>query len=273
MKNLVFATAALAVLSTAATAHAQDSNWTGAYVGAHAGWGWQSKNDDETITFDTNLDGNFNNTVNTSTGANAFSPGFCGGAAATSAPAGGCSEEDGGFEFGGRLGYDWQFGPLVIGALVEGSRTNVEDSVAAYSTTPAQYTFTRKLKTLGAIRLRGGYAFGDNLIYATGGVAQGEVKHSFNTTNTANTFRLTDDDKASGYQWGGGFERKITPEVTLGLEYLYTQLEDDGFVVRAAGPAVATNPFLITNTNGTDFRRSEEDFEVHSVRLTAAYRF
>ena len=95
----------------------------------------------------------------------------------------------------------------------------------------------------------------------------------YRQSNTANTFRLTDDDKASGYQWGGGFERKITPEVTLGLEYLYTQLEDDGFVVRAAGPAAATNPFLITNTNGTDFRRSEEDFEVHSVRLTAAYRF
>lgn len=161
----------------------------------------------------------------------------------------------------------------MVGTLVEGSRTNVEDSVAAFSTTPAQYTFTRKLKTLGAIRARGGYAFGDNLIYATGGVAQGEVKHSFNTTNTANTFRLTDDDKASGYQWGGGFERKIAPQVTLGVEYLYTQLEDDGFVVRAAGPAAATNPFLIANTNGTDFRRSEEDFEVHSVRVTAAYRF
>lgn len=64
---------------------------------------------------------------------------------------------------------------------------------------------------------------------------------------------------------GRRVERKITPEVTLGIEYLYTQLEDDGFVVRAAGPAAATNPFLITNTNGTDFRRSEEDFEVHSV--------
>ena len=72
---------------------------------------------------------------------------------------------------------------------------------------------------------------------------------------------------------GRRVERKITPEVTLGIEYLYTQLEDDGFVVRAAGPAAATNPFLITNTNGTDFRRSEEDFEVHSVRVTASYRF
>lgn len=83
---------------------------------------------------------------------------------------------------------------------------------------------------------------------------------------------LRGDEKASGYQWGAGVVRKIAPEVTLGLEYLYTNLDDDGFRVRAQGPAAATNPFLIVNPAGTDFRRGEDEVKYHSVRMTAAYR-
>jgi opacity protein-like surface antigen len=84
---------------------------------------------------------------------------------------------------------------------------------------------------------------------------------------------LSGDDQADGYQVGGGVEHKVTDQVSLGLEYLYTKLQDDGFRVRAAGPAPATNPFILGNAAGTDFRRSEEDFGVHQVRVTASYRF
>ncbi|HEY9219891.1 MAG TPA: outer membrane beta-barrel protein [Phenylobacterium sp.] len=263
-----------AFIALATTGAAQAQDWSGPYVGAHAGYGFGSENDGETIGFDTNLDGTANDTVRTSAGANAFSPGFCGGAAFGSLPAGGCDDDENGFEFGARAGYDWQFGRLVVGALLEASRTDVEDSVSAFSTTPAFYTMTRDLRWLAALRVRAGLTLDDRtLLYGTGGVAQGEVRHSFNTNNTANTFVLSDDDEASGWQLGGGVERKVTPDVTLGLEYLYTSLQDDGFTVRARGPAAATNPFIITNANGTDFRRSEEDFELHQVRVTAAYRF
>ena len=40
-------------------------------MGAHAGWGAQSDKNSETIGFDKNLDGQFNDTVNTAAGANA----------------------------------------------------------------------------------------------------------------------------------------------------------------------------------------------------------
>ena len=62
--------------------------------------------------------------------------------------------------------------------------------------------------------------------------------------------------------------------LSLGLEYLYTSVKDDDFDVRVGqGNAPATSPFLTGSPNGTDVRRSEDDFKVGSLRLTAAYRF
>lgn len=272
MKRLSVGAAALLVLSASA-AQAQEATWSGPYVGAHAGWGWKADETSDTILFDTNLDGTFNNTVNTATGANAFSPGFCNGAAQTATPAGGCKDDENGVDFGVRAGYDWRSGSVVLGALAEVSRMNVVDAASAYSTTPAFYTMERKLRGVGALRVRGGVVVADNLFYATGGVAKGRVRHRFSTSNTVNTFQVREDKWASGYQYGGGVERQIGANLTMGLEYLYTRLEDDDFRVRAAGPAPATNPFILVNAGGTDFRRSEDDLNTHSVRLTAAYRF
>lgn len=271
MRSLLLATAAFGMFSTAA--YAQDASWTGAYVGAQFGYTKTDAESSETVRFDTNLDGVYGDTVNTAAAANAFSPGFCGGQASSSVPGSGCTEDKNGAEFGARLGYDWQFGNFVVGPVVEASRVNAKDSVAAFSTTPAQYSFNRKLKYLYSARLRGGYAFGDGLIYATGGVAQGDMDHSFNTTNTANTFVQRGGGEAKGYQWGGGYEHRISPEVTVGLEYLYTNLDDDDYTVRSQGPVAATNPFVIVNPAGTDLRRSDDEFKFHSLRVTAAYRF
>lgn len=35
----------------------------------------------------------------------------------------------------------------------------------------------------------------------------------------------------------------------------------------------ATNPFILSNPNGTDFRRSDERFKTHSFNATVSYRF
>lgn len=271
MRSFLLATAALGLMTTAA--HAQDSTWTGPYLGAQFGYTRTDAKNDETVRFDTNLDGTYGDTVNTAAGANAFSPGFCGGSANTSLPGGGCREDKNGAEFGARLGYDWQLGSFVVGPVIEVNRIDLKDSVAAFSTTPAQYSFERKLKHTYAARLRAGYAFGDNLLYGTGGVVRGDVEHSFNTTNVANTFVQRGDDKADGYQWGGGYERKLTDNVSVGMEYLYTKLDDDDYTVRSQGPVPANNPFVLVNANGTDLRRSDDEFKFHSFRVTANYRF
>ena len=79
--------------------------------------------------------------------------------------------------------------------------------------------------------------------------------------------------KQNGYRVGGGFETKVGP-VALGALYLFTNVKDDDFRVNVTrGTAPATNPFVLTNAGGTQFRRSDDRFKTHSASLTASYRF
>jgi outer membrane immunogenic protein len=251
------------------------SNWSGLYIGGHLGYGWSAENDDETFLFDTNLDGTYGDQVNTAppNPVNAFGPGFCGGAATSTANTA-CDEDSGGIDAGLRLGYDWDFNGFVIGGLIEGSYADISDSVSGFSTTPASYTMTRELNYLLAARLRAGFAFDNFLIYGTGGYAYGDVDRTFTTTNTANTFTGVNDDGISGYQIGGGIETMISDSLSFGVEYIYTDLKDDEyFVAVGPGTAGATNPFLQANAAGTNIQRSDDSFDTHSVRATLAYRF
>ena len=275
MKTILMAAAATLALST--TAHAQAAgDWSGAYLGASFGWADRSESSSERIGFDTNLDGTYTDTVRTAAGADAFSPGFCGGSFVTNAAPGGCNGDDKtDLQWSVRGGYDLEFGSWVVGGLVEYSRLELSDAVTAFSVTPAAYNFTRKLTDVIAIRARGGYAFGDNLIYATGGYAVGNMKHSFRTTNTVNSFPASGGGDAKGYQFGVGAEHKFTPNVSVGVEYLRTSLKDDDFGVRAinSGTTPATNPFILQNAGGTGFLRTDDDFEFNSFRATLSWRF
>ena len=276
-KTFIAAAALLpaAALAFSAPASAQEAqSWTGAYGGVRVGIAATKGGDDETILFDTNLDGNFNDTVTTGTGANAFSPGFCGGRARGATAAGGCRDDEEGYDIAAHLGYDVQLGgSFVVGIVGEYGRSDVEDSVSAFSTTPALYTMTRRLRDNGSLRLRAGVALGDTLIYGTGGVAYGKIRNSFRTSNTANTFTNTGNENAWGYKVGGGIEERIASNLSLGLQYAYTSLETDEFRVRAGAPAPAGNPFIRTNPMGTDFARSDDKFDTHSLSLTMSLRF
>jgi opacity protein-like surface antigen len=274
LKTILLIASGVAAIAGAAQAQMAPQRWSGPYVGATFGYAKATGNKGDKAIFDKNLDGQFTDTVTTAAGADAFSPGYCDGFAKGPTPAGGCvGDDDNNWELGLRGGYDWQFGPFVLGAVAEIERIHLEDRVTAFSTTPAFYTFDRKLESLAAARVRAGYAMGPYLAYATGGLARGDVKHSFRTSNGVNTFVPTSDGKVDGYQWGAGLERQLDGRVRVGLEYLYTKLDDDSHNVRVQGPAPATNPFILTNAAGTDMRRQNTDLEVHSVRLTAAYRF
>ena len=276
MQKIFLAAASFAVLTLATSANAQTGDWTGAYVGVAAGYADRAESSRESVGFDTNLDGRFGDTVNTAAAANAFSPGFCGGRFNTNAAPGGCRKDDNNdVEISLRGGYDVQFGSFVLGGVIEYSRLELQDSVTAFSVTPAAYTFTRKLDSMFAIRARGGYAMEDNLFYVTGGYAKGNMKHSFRTTNTVNAFPQSGGGDADGYQLGLGYERKLTPNWTLGAEFLRTSFDDEDYGVRATnnGTTAATNAFLLVNTGGTGFRRTDDDFEFNSYRVTASYRF
>jgi outer membrane immunogenic protein len=260
---------------TATAASAQDvTSWTGPYVGGQIGYGFQPKDANEAIRFDNNLDGTFGDTVRTAAGANAFSPGFCGGSSMTPTPGQGCRQDKDGVDWKVHAGYDRQFGPFVVGLVGEYGRATIRDSVTAFSTTPASYTMTRSLKDNAAIRARAGYAFGQTLIYGTGGGAWGKVKNSFTSTNVANAFSDNGNEDAWGYRVGGGIEQKVAPNFSIGAQYLFTSLKTNDYVVRAArGTSPATNPFVLVNANGTDFQRTGTKFNSHVIGVTSSYRF
>ena len=270
----LLAAASLTVMATPALAQSDDKPFDGFYVGATIGYDVQPNDDGETIRFDKNLDGTFGDSVLTSGGANAFSPGFCNGRATQATPAV-CTNDKDGISYSGRLGFDKQFGNIVAGVVVEGGRNEITDSVSAFSTTPARYTMTREIDFNAGARLRLGYAANTTLFYATGGLAYAKIDHSFSTSNTANAFAGRGKRDAWGYSAGGGLEQKLSKNISIGMEYLYNRLTDDDYIVRAsAGTAPATNPFILApNTMGTDFARSGKYFIWHSVRATLAFRF
>ncbi len=269
----LLAAASLAAFATPAFAQSEDEQWEGAYIGGTIGVPAQKNDGGESVLFDTDRDGKFGDTVRTTSGANAFSPGFCGGAANGRTPAEGCRGDRDGIEFNIRGGYDMQQGNIVYGVVFEGGSSDARDSVSAFSTTPAFYYFTREIDySLGA-RLRVGYAARGALFYATGGGAFAKIKNEFETSNTANTFTEDGSSNSLGYSAGGGAEVKVTKKISLGLEYLYTNYAEDKYRINVGpGTAAPTNPFLLVS-GGTNFRRSDSNFDMHNIRLTAAYRF
>lgn len=272
--SLMLASASLSLFVAPAFAQSEDEHWEGPYIGGSFGLGAQNNDRNEGVTFDTNLDGTYGDTVRTVAGADAFSPGFCGGAANGRTPIEGCRGDKDGLEYNIRAGYDIQQGNIVYGFVLEGGKSKSRDSVTAYSSTPAFYTFTRELDySLGA-RARVGYAARGALFYATGGAAYGKIDNSFATSNGANSFTNNGKSNSWGYSAGGGAEVKIMKNFSLGLEYLYTNYVDDDYVVAVGrGTAPATNPFLLANPAGTNMRRDDSDFDMHNIRLTAAFRF
>jgi outer membrane immunogenic protein len=285
--NRPWLTAALAVVLSGMAAPVA-AQWNGFYLGGFAGLMLQNGDHDETVTFDTDLDEEFGDTVRTITGANAFSPGFCPGVATGLTPASECEDDESGFVLGGRAGYDEYAGSVILGVVGDLSFPEATDSVSAFSTPSAFYTFTRDLQWLAGLRGRIGVGNDHVLAYATGGLALGWIEHAFATSNLVNTFvpiGSDDDDEeeeedgdadrdaAWGYQVGGGVELWISNNVAVSAEYLFTTLADrDDGIVRAQGPAPASNPFLLDHPRGTDLRRSDR-FAVHAVTVGVVYRF
>lgn len=287
----LLASTAILVFAIAAPAAAQDSYestqpsdyFNGFYVGGTFGLDATANDDDGGFAFDTNRDGNFDNTVVTTPtlttpSVNAFSPGSCGGAALGRNNTG-CSDDDDSYGYAVRAGFDTRLGgdgPFVAGVLVEAAKSESRDFVSAFSTTPASYTIGRSIDHSFAARGRLGISPGDGrgLFYVTGGVAYGKMEHSFATTNTANTFtQVNDDEYELGGQVGGGAELYFMPNASVSFEYLYSSFNDDDYYVAVGqGTALPTNPFL-NNGGGTNLRTADTDLNQHSFRVGLNFRF
>jgi outer membrane immunogenic protein len=144
-----------------------------------------------------------------------------------------------GWDGGGIVGYNWQFGNWVLGA--EGDFQG--STGTGYLTGLADgTTIDQKLTWFGTARGRLGYGAGDALFYATGGAAFGKVKESITQAAAAGSF----SHSKSGFAVGGGIENRLDvfgllgPNWTTRTEYLFVDLGSVSDTLTPVGAAPQT---------------------------------
>ncbi len=187
----------------------QECNWTGFYIGAHVGYGW---NDYKWVDADTA----------------ATSPGEPP-EIDTSGPSVMVEGNAEGVIAGGTLGYNYQFGRhFVIGVEGEFSFSDVSDTTDVHD---EERTFADRFETdsnwVGTFALRLGFAWHKLLFYAKGGGAVTDQDYSLNhhvfasleDEENAHTDRFSADQTWVSPMAGGGLEYMITCHWTLKAEY------------------------------------------------------
>ena len=141
--------------------------WTGFYVGVNAGYGW-SDDDFDAVDFAD-------------------------------------EDDDGGFVGGAQVGYNYQIGSFVVG--LEGDIQYIDFGSTRFRDADLVLREAGIDDWFGTARARAGVAFGQALIYGTGG------------------FAFADD--ANGWTVGGGVEYAFTNNLSAKIEGLYVNLDND----------------------------------------------
>lgn len=228
MKRYLLGTAALSALCLSLPAFAADLparvtkappalvspayNWSGFYVGVHAGYTF---GEDENISTTGQAAANIANVA--------------GGAR----PALVRLDREG-FIGGGQMGYNWQVGPnWVFGLEADISYVDVRRDVTVVTAPLAgggslNNTFRTHMDYLGTVRGRVGYAWDRTLLYATGGLAYADIENSVNFFGPAGQLQFTGNDRRTetGYAVGAGIEHAFAPNWTVKAEYLFYDLRD-----------------------------------------------
>jgi outer membrane immunogenic protein len=137
---------------------------------------------------------------------------------------------------GGQLGYNFQYNRFVFGIEGSASAADFDRSfVSPYF--PATDVWSSKLTWLTTVTGRVGYGFDTWLPYIKGGFAAGNVETSIRD----NALGVIAQGSAvhSGWTVGGGIEVKLTRQLSLGLEFMHTDLGRSNDI---NGPQTVTGP-------------------------------
>lgn len=207
-------------------------DWTGFHAGAHAGFGLGSD--------DTDLQ------------------------ALPAVPSAGFGTIDLDGAVGGlQVGYDRQFGSLVVGIEADIQATGIGGEGAGPSGAATAET-DLGIDWYGSVRPRVGLAFDRTLVYATGGFAYGSVSGTIDAADGAgNTARVDSDSAGLGYAVGGGIEHALTDHLSVRAEYQFVHLRADGH-----GPVLDAGGAETGATASTAFEP-----DLHTLRMAVNYRF
>ena len=125
----------------------------------------------------------------------------------------------GGLQLGGRLGYNMQLGFLVFGVesdLMLGS--------ASTGSTQPSASLVMRDSCGGTVRGRAGVAFGQALVYGTGGAAVADRNLSISSPSLSATM----NEMRFGSVFGGGLEYKFTPNISTRIEALHFNYRGSG---------------------------------------------
>ena len=172
-------------------------NWSGLYLGINGGYGW-GKTTGDWFGF---RGGNF--------------------------------DINGGL-FGGQIGFNYQLhtSPLVLGVEADWDWADIKGSHTYQPALPITVTNAAKIKDLGTVRGRVGYAWDRVLLYGTGGWAWSRrATVDFTCGGPCVPSFATDSHSLSGYAVGGGVEYGITQNLSMKAEYLYVHLRPTDYFV------------------------------------------
>ncbi|WP_348535995.1 outer membrane protein [Labrys sp. LIt4] len=216
-------------------------SWTGFYVGANAGYGWN--NDDAT------LDG---------LGGPEWDPYY-------SDALGKKDLSVDGFVGGAQVGYNRQIGQFVVGVEADFNYSDMTDKSTMRNPNgrAGAYTYRQSssIKWFGTVRTRVGYAFDRFLPYVTGGLSYGKVDVAHDEQFFGTRYAGSASTTKAGWTLGAGLEYAVTDAWTVKAEYLYFDL---GEVKSIALPSPANPPFS---------QRYSQDVTGQIVRLGVNYKF
>jgi outer membrane immunogenic protein len=140
-----------------------------------------------------------------------------------------------GFLFGGTLGWNFQYGRVVMGLEGDVDWSGLSGSsstgLCAPLGAPAGFACQTKSDWLSTARGRAGYAFDRILLFATGGLALANVELA--VTNPAASI----SDVEAGWTVGAGIEYVFADMWTAKIEYLFVDFGK--FTCQGVGPIVA----------------------------------
>jgi outer membrane immunogenic protein len=132
------------------------------------------------------------------------------------------SSDTNGVAFGGHVGKNWNFGPVVIGVEADGMITDAEDSTAIRGG-----SLTSNLDWLASGRARAGYGFDNFLVYGTVGLALAGTEVDVALPG----FRAKSTSVHTGVVVGAGAEMELMKNVNGRVEALHYNFSDESFTV------------------------------------------
>jgi outer membrane immunogenic protein len=201
-------------------------SWTGVYIGANVGGGWGTKDwtDPSRVLF---------------LGRSDVS----------------------GWLAGGQVGANYQVGSVVFGVEAAGAWADINGSHLDITLPAPSDTLASKVKAVGSLTGRVGYAWDRVLLYVTGGGAWVQDRHSITAGNTGVTFATADNVTRWGWTIGAGLEYALNNNWSIKGEYQYMDFTNNSNT-RFSCPLCITGDF---NFN--------IDQKVNIAKIGVNYRF